>query len=940
MDNIRKIDGDDGGNGCGSAQMNGGANGGCGNGAGATGAAGGANSAACANGGGGDASAAGAAGGAQMNGGAGGSQPAAHADGARPAAYSEPVQPAERAFYAESAFYSESARRAPHSEPASYSEPAQHAPQPEPAQAAAYSEQAQYSAQAAQAQAAQAPAQTAAYSEQAQASAQAAQAQTAPAAPPASAASAPATAASAPAATAAMAATAATAPASSAASAPAAPPAPFASPSREEWERSQREMQDREWQYQQQRYNRQPPEGRVEYIQQGYGAHPYSAPGASDGPGPGGEARPQWRQGGAGYAERGWEQRPAGGQAWQDPQRAGQWQAGAQSEPAQWHGEARREPGQPQPQYGRPQQPYEQTAQAAQAAREGGEQPAAPGGQWGAGRQPRQWDGYYGQRWQEEAGRPREAGQEQGWAQQRQDAEWQWRAQQAPPYAQAGQAGQAGQSGQTAQAAEGQPDGSGKRGRRAARAKDDGGQPKKRARSIRAVAGITAAAVLVAALLFSGGYFIGNRYKLPGLSATGLAAAGAAGATGATTAPSGSAAQSSAAQAGAASPALSASAGAGAGDAGGDAQAAAAQGSANAAPAGGQAAATGLSSLALNAPLGNDLTVTQIYQKVYPSIVGVKITFQSQGYSFGGFVLPNQEESGEGSGIIIRSDGYVMTNYHVVSYAIDSRTKKQADGAKIEVIMPDGANTAYTAELVGYDSSTDLAVLKVGKTGLPAAELGNSDMLVVGEGAVAIGNPGGMEYMSSVTVGVISGLNRTIQTEGYRNIQLIQTDAAINPGNSGGALINSKGQVIGVNSIKIAASAYEGLGFAIPINTAVAICDDLINYTYVTGRPYIGITAYSAYTEQMANQYRMPNGVYVYEIDETGPASEAGIQSNDIIVKFNGAEIQNFDALETEKNKLKPGDTVTMQVYRDWSTNNYTNGKYVEITVTLGEMKN
>ncbi|MDR1439729.1 MAG: trypsin-like peptidase domain-containing protein [Clostridiales bacterium] len=303
-------------------------------------------------------------------------------------------------------------------------------------------------------------------------------------------------------------------------------------------------------------------------------------------------------------------------------------------------------------------------------------------------------------------------------------------------------------------------------------------------------------------------------------------------------------------------------------------------------------------------------------------------------------MLPNQEESGEGSGIIIRSDGYVMTNYHVVSYAIDTRTKKQADGAKIEVIMPDSATTTYAAELVGYDSSTDLAVLKVAKADLPAAELGNSDMLVVGEGAVAIGNPGGMEYMSSVTVGVISGLNRTIQTEGYRNIQLIQTDAAINPGNSGGALINSKGQVIGVNSIKIAASAYEGLGFAIPINTAVAICDDLINYTYVTGRPYIGITAYSAYTEQMANQYRMPKGVYVYEIAEGGPAEASGLQSGDIIVKLNGTDIPNFDTLETEKNKLKPGDTVTLQVYTDWSTNNYTNGKYVDVKVTLGEMKN
>jgi serine protease Do len=350
---------------------------------------------------------------------------------------------------------------------------------------------------------------------------------------------------------------------------------------------------------------------------------------------------------------------------------------------------------------------------------------------------------------------------------------------------------------------------------------------------------------------------------------------------------------------------------------------------------------SGLSSLTLNPPLGNDLTVPGIYQKVYPSIVGVRITFQYQGgYGFGGFMLPGDEQSGEGSGIIIRSDGYIMTNHHVVSEAIDSSTHKQADGAKIEVFLPDDITKAYPATLVGYDQSTDLAVLKIDKKDLQAAELGDSDKLVVGEGAVAIGNPGGMEYMSSVTVGVISGLNRTIQTEGYRNIQLIQTDAAINPGNSGGALINSKGQVIGVNSIKIAASAFEGLGFAIPINAAVTICEDLMTYTYVTGRPFIGITAYSQYTEQMAEQYDMPKGVYVYEVDETGPAAGAGIKKNDIIVKFGSADVTNFETLETAKNKMKPGDKVTITVYRGWSANNYTNGQNVDIELTLGEMKN
>ena len=349
----------------------------------------------------------------------------------------------------------------------------------------------------------------------------------------------------------------------------------------------------------------------------------------------------------------------------------------------------------------------------------------------------------------------------------------------------------------------------------------------------------------------------------------------------------------------------------------------------------------GAFSLAIESGASPTLTVPQIYQKVSPSIVGVKTTFQYQGYSFGMFTMPDQEQSGEGSGIIISKDGYVMTNYHVVSSAVDRATRKLLDGSKLEVFLPDDeSKTAFAATLVGFDINTDLAVLKIEKSGLVAAELGNPDELVIGETAVAIGNPGGMEYMSSCTVGVISGLNRTIQTEGYKNIQLIQTDAAINPGNSGGALINSKGQVIGVNSIKIAASSFEGIGFAIPINTAIEICNDLINYTYVTGRPQIGITASSQYTEDLAVRYNMPKGVYVYEVEENGPAAKAGIQKNDIIVRLGDTDVTNFDKLEEIKLKYKPNDTVDVRVYRDWSTNNYSGGIYVDLKITLGEMKN
>lgn len=332
---------------------------------------------------------------------------------------------------------------------------------------------------------------------------------------------------------------------------------------------------------------------------------------------------------------------------------------------------------------------------------------------------------------------------------------------------------------------------------------------------------------------------------------------------------------------------------------------------------------------------GGNLTIAQIYKKVSPSIVGIKTTFQAS-INNGFFSTGTGEQSGEGSGIIIRKDGYIMTNFHVVSEAVDTSAKKLTSGSKIEVYLPGNTSTGYNASLVGYDKSTDLAVLKIEKTGLPIAEMGDSDKLTIGDLAVAIGNPGGMEYMSSVTAGIISGLNRTVSSDGYKNMKLIQTDAAINPGNSGGALINSKGQVVGVNSIKIAADAFEGLGFAIPINEAMDISNNLINYKYVPGRPYLGISAYEQYTRQVAQQYNMPEGVLVYTVDASGPAGKAGVKVEDIIVKADGKEVVDFDGLEKIKNTHKPGETMTLQVYRNWNTRGVA-GTYVTVTVTLGE---
>lgn len=318
--------------------------------------------------------------------------------------------------------------------------------------------------------------------------------------------------------------------------------------------------------------------------------------------------------------------------------------------------------------------------------------------------------------------------------------------------------------------------------------------------------------------------------------------------------------------------------------------------------------------------------VTVIAEKAGPSIVGVRVNFKARDFFFG-----DQQGKGEASGIIIRNNGYIMTNYHVIQDAIDVATKKMNSNAKIEIILPNQKDKPYTATYIGGDAKTDLAVLKIDATNLPAAELGNSDDLKVGEMAVAIGNPGGLEYMGSVTMGIISGLDRTVQEEDGQELKLLQTDAAINPGNSGGALVNSKGQVIGINTVKIVASGYEGLGFAIPINKAKEITDSLIDKGYVSGRPKLGISIDTRYNAAIAKQYKMPEGVYVADVELMSAAQKAGIQQGDIITKFDGKSVKNRDELETIKSKHKPGDSVAVEVYRD--------GVNKALQIILGEDK-
>ena len=304
--------------------------------------------------------------------------------------------------------------------------------------------------------------------------------------------------------------------------------------------------------------------------------------------------------------------------------------------------------------------------------------------------------------------------------------------------------------------------------------------------------------------------------------------------------------------------------------------------------------------------------VVAVAQIAGPSVVGVKVDFYEQGF-FGEL----QETSEEGSGIIYSEDGYIITNYHVVEDAISSTS------AQVTVTLSN--QEEYEAEIIGTDSVTDLALLKIDVTGLTPATFGKSSDLQVGELAVAICNPLGQEFAGSVTVGYISALNRTITTDG-RTYKLIQTDAAINPGNSGGALVNSKGEVVGINTVKVTDTTVEGLGFAIPSDDALKIIEEL-KLTGKIVRPYIGIYGIDM-DEATAKRNNLVEGIYVYQIFSGSPADQAGLSRGDIIVEFDGQQVTTKQELNDAKNQKSIGDKVKLKVYRG--------GNYQELEITLG----
>ena len=318
---------------------------------------------------------------------------------------------------------------------------------------------------------------------------------------------------------------------------------------------------------------------------------------------------------------------------------------------------------------------------------------------------------------------------------------------------------------------------------------------------------------------------------------------------------------------------------------------------------------------------------TSVYaaNKILPSIVGIKVEYNVNSLiSMFGRQTQATTAQASGSGIIISEDGYILTNNHIVSTSSDNSFYEVSEATKVTVTLF-GDETEYEAKIIGTDEQTDLAVIKIDKTGLTKAEFADSDNIKVGEFAMAVGNPLGLE--SSITCGVVSAVNREVTDSDGKTYTLIQTDAAINAGNSGGALVNSKGQVIGINTLKLEGEGIEGMGFAIPINSTEDVTSQLIQYSKVK-RPYIGITGMDL-DEETAKANNLVVGVYVKAIDDFSAAEKAGLKIGDVIIQADGKDIKTMDELNEIKNSHQIGDEMTVKINRD--------GEEKDLTIKLGE---
>lgn len=334
---------------------------------------------------------------------------------------------------------------------------------------------------------------------------------------------------------------------------------------------------------------------------------------------------------------------------------------------------------------------------------------------------------------------------------------------------------------------------------------------------------------------------------------------------------------------------------------------------------------------------GDDVTINitgesgvsqAVYAKAANSVVGIEVLQ----------VIGNKWEKYEqtvsmGSGVIYSSDGIIVTNHHVVEAAINKSTGKFSSSFSVKIYFTtDLTEWAYATELIGFDAENDLAVLRVKANNLKPIEFADSDTLVTGETAISIGSPGGIEYMNSISEGILSGLNRTVTTESSVIYDLIQTTAAINPGNSGGALLNKEGKLIGICVIKIASTEYESMGFAINSNTVKTIVESIKTYGYYN-KPLLGVTINTTYSQSIATEQGWPYGAYIEDVTKGSAAEKAGARAEDIITKMNDTKISSFLELRRFLLKCHPGDKITVELYRT------TTGETFTAEVTLDATK-
>ncbi|QNO17951.1 S1C family serine protease [Caproicibacterium amylolyticum] len=298
--------------------------------------------------------------------------------------------------------------------------------------------------------------------------------------------------------------------------------------------------------------------------------------------------------------------------------------------------------------------------------------------------------------------------------------------------------------------------------------------------------------------------------------------------------------------------------------------------------------------ITLQKKAGSTLTPETVFTKVSPSVVGVLANIPAAN---------GKPSESQGTGIVASSDGVILTNSHVIG---------NTNSTTVTVILSDSKQ--YDARILGYDKTSDLAVLKISATGLTAAAFGEAEELKVGEQVLAIGNPDGMNYSNSLTGGYVSALNRPIAGHSDNGMTYIQTDAAINPGNSGGPLCNLYGQVVGINSCKIVTTGYEGMGFAIPMSKAVSIINQLIQKGYVQGRTRLGIICRVVPSYEAA-MLQISGGVQIISIDQESSLNGSGVQKDDILYEIDGKKITALDDLTGILSKYKPGDEVPAKVY-------------------------